>query len=359
MKHYQLFFILAISIGTVGCAVTSGLQTYDIPSEGKYTTDLGTQVNVIKITQQNLFSIQPISNDYQKTYYQLLKSPQSYYLNSGDVLSIQFWAYPELSTVSNDPKSGYRIDHNGYINLPLIGNYKSTDKTIAQINNELRKKFSSFLKNPDLIARIIAYESQPFSVQGGVKNGGQFFLTDRPTSIYTALSLAGGVSETTNNAFIQLVRDGITYDLNAIELEKIGLSLHKLLVQPNDTIYVVPRENQKIYIMGEAFRNQAITVRDQGLTLGDALGESLGLNPLSASASRVYILRTNKKEHRTELYHLNLLNFGDYSLANQFQLHSNDVIYVDATGLVRWQRIINQIVPFSNAITSFDRLGQL
>ena len=79
-----------------------------------------------------------------------------------------------------------------------------------------------------------------------MRTGGQFFLTDRPTSIYTALSLAGGVSETTNNAFIQLIRDGMTYDLNSIELEKVGLSLNKLLVQPNDTIYVVPRENQKI-----------------------------------------------------------------------------------------------------------------
>jgi polysaccharide export outer membrane protein len=56
----------------------------------------------------------------------------------------------------------------------LIGNYKSAGKTIVQINDELRKRFSSYLKNPDVIARIISYESQPFSVQG-VKNGGQFF----------------------------------------------------------------------------------------------------------------------------------------------------------------------------------------
>lgn len=358
MKHYQLFSILAICISTVGCAVTSGLQTYDVPDEGGYTTDLGTPVNVIKITQRNISTLQSAPNDYQKSYSRLFKPSQTYRLNAGDVLSIQFWAYPELSTISADPKAGYRIDHSGYIYLPLIGKYKATNKTIAQINSELRKQFSAYLKNPDVIARTISYESQPYSVQGGVKTGGQFFLTDRPTSIYTALSLAGGVSETTNNAFIQLIRDGMTYDLNSIELEKVGLSLNKLLVQPNDTIYVVPRENQKIYIMGEAYKNQAITVRDQGLTLGDALGESLGLNPLSASASKIYVLRTNKKDHRTELYHLNLLNFGDFSLANQFQLRGNDVVYVDATGLVRWQRIINQIVPFSNAVTSFDRLGQ-
>ncbi|MEX7524393.1 hypothetical protein AB0863_019975, partial [Acinetobacter baumannii] len=80
-----------------------------------------------------------------------------------------------------------------------------------------------------------------------------------------------------------------TKNINTNEIEKAGYSLHKLLVQPNDTIYVSTRENQKIYVMGESGKNQALPMRDQGMTLSDALGESLGLNPLSASASRIYV----------------------------------------------------------------------
>lgn len=64
-------------------------------------------------------------------------------------------------------------------------------------------------------------------------------------SIYTALGLAGGISDKGDNTYIQLIRNGRTYNLNTIELEKAGYSLHKLLVQPNDTIYVSTRENQK------------------------------------------------------------------------------------------------------------------
>jgi polysaccharide export outer membrane protein len=90
VKHYQLFSILAICISTVGCAVTSGLQTYDVPDEGGYTTDLGTPVNVIKITQHNISTLQSAPNDYQKSYSRLFKPSQSYRLNAGDVLSIQF-----------------------------------------------------------------------------------------------------------------------------------------------------------------------------------------------------------------------------------------------------------------------------
>lgn len=115
---------------------------------------------------------------------------------------------------------------------------------------------------------------------------------------------------------------------------------------------------KKIYVMGESGKNQALPMRDQGMTLSDALGESLGINPNSASASRIYVVRTNPNDRTTEIYHLNLMSLGDFGLANQFRLRSNDIVYIDATGLTRWQRVVNQIIPFSNALYNIDRLGQ-
>nr|WP_228272722.1 polysaccharide biosynthesis/export family protein [Acinetobacter baumannii] len=355
-----------MSLSAASCAVTSGLQTYDIPSEGVYKTDLGTTVNVVKISQETLPFIQPAQINYQQDYAALFKSQQpTYRLSSGDVLSIQLWAYPEITppvnNVNNEQSvqaNGYPIDQSGYIQFPLVGRYKAAGKTLTQVNRELRSQLAHFLKNPDVIVRVLSYEGQRFSVQGSVTKGGQFYLSDQPVSIYTALGLAGGVSDKGDNTYIQLIRNGRTYNLNTIELEKAGYSLHKLLVQPNDTIYVSTRENQKIYVMGESGKNQALPMRDQGMTLTDALGESLGINPLSASASRIYVVRTNQNDHTTAIYHLNLMSLGDFGLANQFKLRSNDVVYVDATGLTRWQRVINQIIPFSNALYNVDRLGQ-
>lgn len=346
--------------------VTSGLQTYDIPSEGVYKTDLGTTVNVVKISQETLPAIQPAQVDYQRDYATLFKNQQPIYrLSSGDILSIQLWAYPEITPPVNSITSdqsiqanGYPIDQAGYIQFPLVGRYKAAGKTLAQVNKELHNQLARFLKNPDVVVRVLSYEGQRFSVQGSVIKGGQFYLSDQPVSVYAALGLAGGVTDKGDNTSIQLIRNGKTYNLNTIDLEKAGYSLHKLLVQPNDTIYVSTRENQKIYVMGESGKNQALPMRDQGMTLSDALGESLGLNPLSASASRIYVLRTNPNDRTTELYHLNLISIGDFGLANQFKLRSNDIVYVDATGLTRWQRVVNQIIPFSSALYNIDRLGQ-
>ncbi|MVM94260.1 hypothetical protein GNY86_22260, partial [Acinetobacter baumannii] len=73
MKYCQFFSVLALSLSAASCAVTSGLQTYDIPSEGVYKTDLGTTVNVVKISQETLSAIQPAQIDYQRDYASLFK----------------------------------------------------------------------------------------------------------------------------------------------------------------------------------------------------------------------------------------------------------------------------------------------
>jgi len=357
VRKIQYTALLVLSCAMTGCAITSGLQTYDLPSEGVYQTDLGTQVNVIKLTQESLFAVQPAEINLRQDYAHLFnKSAKNYKLSPGDILSIYLWAYPEIS--GNDTKNGYQIDQNGYIQFPMIGRYKAAGKSLTQVNQELRSQLSRYLKTPDVIARVLSYQGQRFSVQGNVSKGGQFYLSDQPISVYTALGMAGGVnSQQGDNASITLVRQGRTYQLNTIELEKAGLSLHNLLIQPNDTLYINSRENQKIYVMGESGKNQSLPIRDQGMSLSDVLGESLGLNPLSASRSKIYVVRSNAGDTSTEVYHLDLTSIADFGLANKFKMRSNDIVYVDASGLARWQRVVNQVIPFSSIVNTANNLG--
>nr|WP_218947172.1 polysaccharide biosynthesis/export family protein [Acinetobacter sp. YH12141] len=347
-------FLLTCGLTLTGCAVTSGLQTYDLPAEGIYQTELGTSVNVIKLTQDSMLAVQPAVQNIQQDYAHLFSTPhRSYSLSSGDILSISLWAYPDISG-----SEGYQIDQSGYIHFPMIGRYKAAGKSLTQVNRELRSQLSRYLKTPDVIVRVLSYQGQRYSVQGNVMKGGQFYLSDQPVSIYMALGMAGGVNaQQGDNTSMTLVRQGRSYQLNSLELEKAGLSLHNLLIQPNDTLYVNNRENQKIYVMGESGKNQSLPMRDQGMSLSDVLGESLGLNPLSASRSKIYVVRSQPNAVHTEVYHMDLSSIADFGLANQFKMRSNDIVYIDASGLARWQRVINQIVPFSGLINTANNLG--
>ena len=364
MKYQHSSIFLAISFLFTGCAITSGLQTYDLPTEGNYKTDQGSEISVIQLNQQNIPPIELNSNQNSNLVSQLFnKNQQVYRLSAGDVLSIQLWAYPEITPpiqdISNIRAAGYPIDFSGNVQLPLVGQVHIAGKTLAETNRFLRNQFARYLKHPDVVVRVLSYEGRRYFVNGQVMRSGQYTLNDQPISIYTALGQAGGINtETGDNTNIQLIRQGQTYDLNALQLEKQGQSLHNLLIQPNDTIFVNTKQNQKLYVMGESSKSQALALRDQGMTLSDVLGESEGINPYSASAGKIYVMQTDLSSKKSTVYHLNLSSFGNLGLANQFQMKKNDIVYIDATGLTRWQRIIGQIIPFSSALYSFDQLGK-
>lgn len=362
--YTSLFTILAISISFSGCAITSGLQTYDLPEQGQYKTDQGAELSVVQLNQNNIPNLNTTSQLSSNNLVSLFNSSQNIYrLSAGDVLSIQLWAYPEITPPIQDATNikavGYPIDPNGNVQLPLVGSVHIAGKTLAETNRFLHNQFAKYLKHPDVVVRVLSYEGRRYFVNGQVIRSGQYTLNDQPISIYTALGQAGGVdTKTGDTTNIQLIRNGKTYNLNTIQLEKQGLSLHQLLIQPNDTIFVNTKQDQKLYVMGESSRSQALTLRDQGMTLSDVLGESEGINPTSASAARIYVMRTDLSTKQSTIYHLNLSSLGNLALANQFAMQKNDIVYIDATGLTRWQRIMNQVIPFSSALYSFDQLGK-
>ena len=364
MNYYRYSILLALSLSITGCAVTSGLQTYDLPEQGSYKTNQGAELNVVQLTQENISNIaQAPVNNFSDIRTLFNKKQGIYRLNYGDVLSIQLWAYPEITPPIQDATSvrtvGYPIDPNGNVQLPLIGSVKIAGKTLAEAHTFLRSQFSKYLKNPDVIVRVLSFEAKRYYVNGQVLKSGQYTINDLPISLYTALGQAGGIdTKTGDTTNIQLIRNGQTYNLNTIQLEKQGLSLHNLLIQPDDTIFVNTKQDQKLYVMGESSKSQAISLRDQGMSLSDVLGESEGINPYSASAARIYVMRTDLKSKQSTIYHLNLSSLGNLALANQFDMKKNDIVYIDATGLTRWQRVMNQIVPFSSALYSFDQLGK-
>ncbi|MPW44402.1 hypothetical protein A7A69_02875 [Acinetobacter sp. Ac_1271] len=365
VKLKSTSFLLSICILSLsGCAVTSGLQTYDLPEQGHYRTDQGADVSVVQLTQANIPGLEPAGTINSSNVASLFKPQHTLYrLSAGDVLSIQLWAYPEITPPVQDATNikavGYPIDSDGNIYLPLVGKIHAAGQTVSELNRNLRSQFAHYLKTPDVVVRVLSYEGKRYFVNGQVMKSGQYTLNDQPISIYTALGMAGGVNtETGDNTSIQLIRNGKTFDLNTLNLEKQGYSLHNLLIQPNDTIYVNTKQNQKLYVMGESSKSQALPLRDQGMTLSDVLGESEGINPYSASAARIYVMRTNLQDRTSTIYHLNLSSLGNLALANQFQMQKNDIVYIDATGLTRWQRIMNQIVPFSSALYTFDQLGK-
>jgi polysaccharide export outer membrane protein len=94
------------------------------------------------------------------------------------------------------------------------------------------------------------------------------------------------------------------------------------------------------------------------LTLAEALAEAGGVNPLSANAGQVYVIRSGESA-RAQIYHLNAASPDALLLADRFALAARDVVYVDAAPVVRWARLINNILPsadfFRNTLNDTTR----
>ena len=99
------------------------------------------------------------------------------------------------------------------------------------------------------------------------------------------------------------------------------------------------------------------------LSLTQALGEVGGVFETTADADAIYVVRPGKGRLGIDVFHLSARNPVALVLADQFQLMPRDVIYVDNTGLVGWNRFITLILPTAtlvsesaSAATDFDGL---
>lgn len=165
VKHQSTLLFLAISLSFTGCAVTSGLQTYDLPEQGTFKTAQGAEVSVVQLTQNNIPKISSESLRPGK-YAVLFHTPLSISLKPGDVLSIQLWAYPEITPPvqgsSSDIKAfGYPIDSTGNVQLPLVGQVHIAELLLRPIKY-LRNQFAKYLKTPDVVVRVLSYQAKRY-----------------------------------------------------------------------------------------------------------------------------------------------------------------------------------------------------
>ncbi|MBQ2560456.1 MAG: hypothetical protein II565_07730, partial [Fibrobacter sp.] len=87
----------------------------------------------------------------------------------------------------------------------------------------------------------------------------------------------------------------------------------------------------------------------------EALAASGGVNANYASSSDIYVIR-NTSENKIDIYQLNAKNAMALAMADRFELSPRDIVYVDASGLATWNRLLSLIVPTMNAIYSTTQI---
>ena len=85
-----------------------------------------------------------------------------------------------------------------------------------------------------------------------------------------------------------------------------------------------------------------------------ALATAKGLNQSTAKGKDVYILRPKDSQGKPRIFRSNMSSPTGYLVAGEFNLQSEDIVFVGTAGVTSWSRFINQVLPFTNFINSAE-----
>ena len=384
-----------VVVGLGGCALSPGLSigrglqktsqsstsSLSAPQNNVVTGEQAPPAGALLTITPELISEQRAVRkvDLSADVKRLFAEAKPYGIGPGDVINIVVWNHPELvlapagATLTTDASglasvgNGYNVSPDGLIQFPLLGTFKIAGLTENAAREQITRRLSKFLKDPQVTLRVQAYRAGRVYVDGEVRTPGLQAINDIPMTLPEAISRAGGLTATADRATVVVTRKGATTLINMPQLATLGVNPSKIMLVAGDLVRVGSRDDTKVYVLGEVTKPMTLPLRNGRLTLNEALGEAGGVNSVSGDPRQIYVVRSRNGDldidpsanagsvatsTAPEIYHLDASSPVAYALAEGFELKSRDVVYVDPAPLVLWNRVISLILPSAAVVNS-------
>ncbi|MBQ0211087.1 polysaccharide export protein [Providencia rettgeri] len=373
MKRLSVAVLMLTAL--TGCTITPGAY---MSTSGKNVVDTGDR----DITK--LVDIYPISPKLLDDMYTapIIAKPNSqlekqltnyeYRVGAGDVLTITVWDHPELTIPAGSYRSaqdsGNWVHSDGTIYYPYIGKVKVIGKTVTEIRTLISNRLATYIESPQVDVSIAAFRSQKMYVSGEVAKPGTLPITNVPLTILEAFNNAGGLTEKADWDNVVLTRNGKETKISLQSLVQYGDLTQNHLMLSGDVLYVPRNDSQKVFVMGEVGQPTTLTIDRAGMSITEALSKASGIDQNTANATGVFVIRPIKNQPAEDkeleallpkkmaaVYQLDLSDATSLVMGTEFKLQPYDLVYVTAAPVVRWNRLITQLLP---TIASYNQLTE-
>jgi polysaccharide export outer membrane protein len=142
-------------------------------------------------------------------------------------------------------QTGYKVNENGFVNLPLVGDYKIEGQTIEEAQVEIAKKLAAFVKSPVVDIQLLNFK---ISVIGEVNRPSTFTITDENVNLLEALGMAGDMTVYGKRENVLVIRtENGRRTMNRLNLNKIeSMDSPYFNLKQNDIVYVEPDKSKAV-----------------------------------------------------------------------------------------------------------------
>lgn len=136
-------------------------------------------------------------------------------------------------------KTGYLVDEDGNIDLPVIGTFNIAGLTRLEATSKLKEIYKQYLKEPVVNIQIQNYK---VTVLGDVTKPGTFLIPNERITIFEAIGLSGDLRITGKRVNVLVIReeDGMRKEYRVDLTKKEILNSPVYYLQQNDVVYVEP-----------------------------------------------------------------------------------------------------------------------